>query len=52
MSALAKKKVVRHRVDLIAKVFEEDFEISEGYRMTIKDVQEWGKLRPKLIVYE
>ena len=20
--------------------------------MTIKDVQEWGKLRPKLIVYE
>ena len=39
---ISKEKVVRHYVDLIVKVFEENSEI------LIKDVQKWGLLRSKL----
>ena len=53
------KKAVRDCFDLIVKVFNESSKITwegggggGGYRMTIKNVQEWSKLRSKLIVCE
>ena len=44
LCALTKETAVRHYADLIVKVFEEKSEITWGYRMPIKDVQEWVHL--------
>ena len=57
---ISKEKAVLHYVDLIVKVFEKNSEIAQGVVcvcvclcvwgcwMPIKDVQEWGVIRPKL----
>ena len=50
---ISKGNVVRHYVDLIIKVFEENFEITQGKWgevgswMLIKVAGVWGLLRPK-----
>ena len=50
---ISKEIAVSHYVDLTVKFFKEIFEITysegEGW-LPIKDVQEWGVLRPKLDV--
>ena len=43
-----KENSERHYVDLIVKVFYKNPEITWGYKMSIKDVQEWVTLSPKL----
>ena len=51
-----KEKAIRHYVDLIVTVFDENSEITQGgwgrggRWMPIKDVQEWGVPSPKLDV--
>ena len=40
--ALAKKKDVRHYIDLITKVFEEHSDVTRELPMPISDVQGWG----------
>ena len=61
---ISKGKAVLHYVDLIVKVFQKNPEITQGVVcvcgeggeggggcwMPIKDIQEWGVIRPKLDV--
>ena len=48
LCTLAKKKPLRHYVDVVVKVFRENCKITlDGCRMPIKDAQKWGELRAK-----